>query len=128
MGKKLCLSIYGELYMIDLEMVMYLQADDHYTVAYYASGTHFMVPFGISKVETAIAEKLDGDNYLIRLSRKYIVNTRCIYHVNAVKQEVQLVDAQGSTHSLHFPKPVLRKLIDMLSSSSVKQKVQLIQP
>src|SRR5574344_762981 len=127
MGKKLCLSIYGELYMIDLEMVMYLQADDHYTVAYYASGTHFMIPFGLSKVETAIAEKLDGDNYLIRLSRKYIVNIRCIYHVNAVKQEIQLADVQGTSHSLHVPKPVLRKLIDMLSSGSVKQKVQHIQ-
>ena len=128
MGKKLCLSIYGELYMIDLEMVMYLQADDHYTVAYYASGTHFMVPFGLSKVETAIAEKLDGDNYLIRLSRKYIVNIRCIYHVNAVKQEVQLVDAQGSTHSLHFPKPVLRKLIDMLSIRTAKKEKETSQP
>ena len=61
MGKKLCLSIYGELYMIDLEMVMYLQADDHYTIAYYASGTHFMIPFGLSKVEAAIIEKLDSD-------------------------------------------------------------------
>src|SRR5574344_1550343 len=126
MGKKLCLSIYGELYMIDLEMVMYLQADDHYTVAYYTSGTHFMIPFGLSKVEAAIAEKLDGDNYLIRLSRKYIVNTRCIYHVNAVKQEIQLADRFGNSHSLHFPKPVLRKLIDMLSTTSTKQHVQLI--
>ena len=128
MGKKLCLSIYGELYMIDLEIVMYLQADDHYTVAYYTSGTHFMIPFGLSKVEAAIAEKLDGDNFLIRLSRKYIVNTRCIYHVNAVKQEVQMVDAQGVSHSLHFPKAVLRKLIDMLNVRTAKQENEIFQP
>jgi DNA-binding LytR/AlgR family response regulator len=124
MGKKLCLSIYGELYMIDLEMVMYLQADDHYTIAYYTSGTHFMIPFGLSKVETAIAEKLDGDNFLIRLSRKYIVNIRCIFHINAIKQEIQLADASGCSHSLHFPKAVLRKLIDMLSTTFVRPKIQ----
>ena len=122
MGEKLCLSIYGELYMIDLEFVMYLQADDHYTVAHYVSGTHFMVPFGLSKVETAIADKLDWDNNFIRLSRKYIINTRCIYHINAVKQEVQLTDTQGTTHSLHVPKPILRKLINLLSSGSFKPK------
>ncbi len=127
MGKKLCLSIYGELYMIDLEMVMYLQADDHYTIAYYASGTHFMIPFGLSKVEMAIVEKLDGDKFLIRLSRKYIVNTRCIFHINAVKQEIQLADAQGISHSLHFPKAVLRKLINMLSLRTVKQETEIFQ-
>lgn len=117
MKEKLCFSLYGELYLIDLDLVMYLQADDHYTTAYYTSGTHFMIPFGLSKIETAIQDKLQDKNYLVRLSRKYIINTRCIFHINAVKQIVQLSDLNGNSHSLHLPKQVLRNLIESVSSA-----------
>jgi DNA-binding LytR/AlgR family response regulator len=118
MKNKLCLSISGELYMIDLNMIMYLQADDHYTVAYYTSGTHFLMPFGLSKVESAIAEASCGENFLVRLSRKYIINVRCVFHINVIKQEIQLSDDQGDRHTLHLPKMVLRKLINSLNHTS----------
>lgn len=115
MNKKLCLSIYGELYVIDLHLVVYLQADDHYTIVYYSSGTHFMVPFGLSKVETAIAE-IDNEQSIVRLSRKYMVNIRCIFHINVINQIIQLSGFNGECYSLHLPKPVLRNLIDKLNS------------
>lgn len=102
--------------MIDLDRVMYLQADDHYTHVYYASGTHFMVPFGLSRVDDAISQQLSPDKFLIRLGRKYIVNTRRIFHINTVKQVVQLSDDHGANHSLHLPKPILHGLMQMLSS------------
>lgn len=53
---RLCFGLYDELYVVDLGQVMYFQADDHYSHVYYASGTHFMLPFGLSKVESAIGE------------------------------------------------------------------------
>lgn len=104
--------------MIDLNMIMYLQADDHYTVAYYTSGTHFLMPFGLSKVESSIAEFCGGEHFLVRLGRKYIINKRCIFHINAIKQEIQLTDNQGERHTLHLPKLVLRKLIGSINAAS----------
>ena len=50
----LCLSAHDELYRIDLNQVLYMQADDHYTEVYYASGIHFMVPFGLVRIEAQI--------------------------------------------------------------------------
>lgn len=104
------------MYMIDLVKVLYLQADDHYTHVYYSSGTHFMVPFGLSKVEEAISGLPVDEKFLVRLGRKYIVNKHRIFHVNSVKQVLQLSDDHGTNHSLRLPKPVLHKLMQMLSS------------
>lgn len=115
MAQKICLSIYGELYRIDLEKVMYFQADDHYTHVYYTTGTHFLVPFGLSKVEMAVSGALPDDKYLMRLSRKYIINVRCIFHVNMLKQVVVLSDDHGTNHSIHLPRPTLRLLMQLLS-------------
>lgn len=115
MQNRLCFSVYGELYVVDLDMVMFFQADDHYTHVYYTSGTHFMIPFGLSKVETEVKERNADKNNFVRLGRKYMINMRRVFHVNAVKQVVLLSDDHGTNHTLHLPKPVLRLLMDMLS-------------
>lgn len=115
MESKLCFSVYGELFVVDLDRVMYFQADDHYTHVYYSSGAHFMIPFGLSKVEAAVDEKLADDKYFMRLGRKYMVNIRRVFHVNAIKQIALLVDDHGNNYTLHLPKPVLRLLMDRLS-------------
>lgn len=122
MQTRLCLNVYGEMYMIDLERVMYLQADDHYTHVYYSSGAHFMVPFGLSKVEAAISDHLPADSFLIRLGRRYIVNTRRIFHINCVKQVLQLSDDHGSNHSLTLPKPILHGLMQMMGGAPTVRK------
>lgn len=109
------MSTHNELYVVDCNSVMYLQADDHYTHVNYLSGAHFMVPFGLSVVEDAIAANCVGDKFLVRLGRKYIINIKAIIHINTVKQVVLLADAHGNNHSLHLPKPILRSLIDLLS-------------
>jgi hypothetical protein len=68
------LNTYNELYVIDCDVVMYLQADDHYTIVNYLSGAHFMVPFGLSVLEDSIQECCSNDKFLVRLGRKYIIN------------------------------------------------------
>lgn len=104
------------MYIIDPSRVLYMQADDHYTHVYYSSGNHFMVPFGLSKVETAVSEHLGEKPFLVRLGRKYIVNTHRVFHVNFMKQVLQLSDDSGTNHSLRIPKPVLRGLMQILDS------------
>ena len=116
--QKLILSIQGELYIIDLQKVMYLQADDHYTIVYYSTGAHFMVPFGLSKVEAAIAETCPDDYRFVRISRKYILNKSHIFHINVIKQTVHLTDEHGIGHALHTPKPALRELMTSLQIAS----------
>lgn len=121
MKTKLSLVIYGEMFALDLEMVMYLEADDHYTIVYYSSGIHFMLPFCLSKVEEAIKEKVVGETYLMRFSRKYMVNLDYVYHINVTKQIIQLCDNKGASYSLRIPKLVLRNFLDGVKKKSLEK-------
>lgn len=115
---KLYFSVYGELYVIDLDNILYFEADDHYTHVNYTQGTHFMIPFGMAKVEEAVAARLGGGSHIVRLSRKYMINTKRIFHINTIKQVVVLTDDHGANLTLHLPKHVLRTLMDELNAKN----------
>lgn len=117
MQTKLRFIVYGELYVVDLNQTMYFKADDHYTHIYYSSGTHFMIPFGLSKVEDAIHEKQQFRKRFVRLGRTYIVNIGYVFHVNAIKQVLLVSDSHGVNHTIHSPKPVLRTLMGLLDEA-----------
>lgn len=123
MEAKLCFSVYGELFVVNLGQVMYFKADDHYTHICYASGTHFMIPFGLSKVEEAIHEKDPAGQKIVRLGRTYIVNLDSVFHVNTIKQELQVADDHGINHTIHLSKPVLRNLMNLLGGAASPETV-----
>lgn len=118
MKTKITFSTYNELYVVDCYNVMYLEADDHYTHVYYLTGAHFLIPFGLSEVMEPITHALGDDCFLLRLGRKYVVNTHVVFHINTVKQVLLLTDMQGNSHSLHLPKTTLRSLIDLIDSKN----------
>lgn len=123
---RIFLTTYNELYIVDSEQLLYLEADDHYTMVNYTSGTRFMVPFGLSKVEVAISEAFaaasSGENApertLIRVGRKFLINTKHVIHINTMKQVLVLANAHGENFSLRLPKAVLRSLIDLLTGNN----------
>ena len=121
MSISLCLGGHDEMYVINLEMVMYFQADDHYSHVFYATGATFMVSYGLSHIETFIAEQYPLQSNFLRLGRKYVVNTSFLFHINTVKQIVLLTDLNGASHSLHIAKPVLRDLIKKFECSRNKK-------
>lgn len=107
--------IKNELYIIHCNSVLYMQADDHYTLVYYLSGAHFMIPFGLSKVMERVWTVLGKDSYLVRVSRKFVVNLRAVFHINTVKEVVLLSDAHGVNHEIHVPKKTLHDLIPLMN-------------
>lgn len=112
---RLCLKSRDEVFFIDLERTLYIQADDHYAHVYYVSGAHFMVPFSLGRIEELVIATLGADSFMKRLGRKYVVNTRRVFSVNTVREQLLLADDQGKTEAIHLPKLVLRDLIDMLT-------------
>ena len=74
-----------------------------------------MIPFGLAKVEAALSNKGRAGDAFLRLGRKYIVNIRRVFHVNAVKQVAVLADDHGTIYTLRLPKPVLRMLMEDIS-------------
>lgn len=115
---RLRFSVYSEMFLVDLDMVLYFQADDHYTHVYYANGNRFMVPFGLSKVESMISENSDCGDHFVRLGRTYMVNLERVFQVNVVKCVVLLFDDQGVNYTLHLPKQALRKLMELINEKA----------
>lgn len=113
----LVLSAHDELFIIDLDRVLYLKADDHYTEVNYSSGAHFLVPFGLVKIEALVSAMPQARRHLLRLGRKYMVNTRRVFRINTVKEQLFLTLDDGSNTSLHLPKQVLRALIDTMQAT-----------
>lgn len=102
---------YNELYYVDLERVLYFQSDDHYAHVYYATGFHFMLPYGLSQIEAKLDEAGVSKD-LVRMGRKYIVNVDRIFRINTTTEQLILCDDRGESVVLHVPKVVLRSYID----------------
>ncbi len=110
----LCLGSYDELYLIDLNKVVYMEADDHYSNIYYTGESSFMVPYGLGEIEQRLLNMPWARQRLIRLGRKFIVNLQSVFRINTVKETIFLVNPAGGTLNLHISKPVLRGLIEQL--------------
>jgi len=115
---RLCFRNYGELFNVDLDQTIYFEADDHYTNVYYSSGAHFMIPFGLSRVEAQLAALGSRGAQFRRLGRTHIVNTDFIFHVNAVRQTVVVTDTRGGSHQIKLPKATIHTLMDYLSGNA----------
>jgi len=116
LSKTICLSGRDELYLVNLDLVLYMQADDHYTHIYYTTNHHFLVPYGLSAIEQMIRDMKDDSVPLMRLGRKYIINLQCIHYVSILKGSVSLSDLHGGVVVLHISKPILRSMSSLFLS------------
>lgn len=104
--------------MFNLNDIMFFEADDHYTHIRSSFGNKILVPFNLGSIEKNIKENFPYAVNIVRMGRKFIINTRCIYHINATKQTVSLSDYHGRTLTLSVSKPVLRNLMEAIKSDS----------
>lgn len=110
----LYLGVVGECFLVDLHQVLYIQADDHYSHIHYGNGLHFMVPFGISRLEKAVERQMGEDSMFRRIGRKYIVNLDRVFHINVPRQSLQYFDSNGNVQTLTLPKPLLQGLVEYI--------------
>ena len=111
---RLVLKGHEEIFFIDLNKVLYFLADDHYAHVYYASGYHCMVPYGLSKIETLLQEMDDDTSFMLRLSRKYIININKLQRISTVKAAIVLLDDAGNAVTLQVSKAALRENLEAL--------------
>ena len=112
---RLVLKGHDEIYLIDLNKVLYFLADDHYAHVYYTTGYHSMVPWGLSKIEDCLQEMGSDASFMMRLSRKYIINVNRLQRVSTVKEAIALLDDIGNVVTLHVSKAALRENLEVLS-------------
>lgn len=115
--KKLCINSRDELVVIDLEKVMFLQANGNYTLFVYAEGQKTMVSLGLTKVEEALKKILpiDKPSPFVRMGRSLIINQRYLHGINVLKQKVTLSDGGKNLYSLIVPKVLLKQYKEQIN-------------
>ena len=91
----MCLTLCGEIYMLNLDEALLFEADDHYTKIRNLYGNKIMVPFCLGEIEREIRTRFPDHNNLVRMGQKYIINKNRVFHMNALKQTVSLYDSNG---------------------------------
>lgn len=104
-----------EMYIVNLENLIYFKADDHYTHVYYITETQILLPFSLSKIES----QLSCVPYIIRAGRRYLINTKSIYRVNCVKQEIMFFNRNGEIRTIKLSKEAVKNVMGCLWKGAV---------
>ena len=107
---KLKLYNRDEIFVLDLDMVLYFKAEDHYTNMYYSKETKLLLPFGLSHMESMLAEACGNSNTFVRAGRSHLIDTRKVVRVSVAKETVTLMGGKDSLVSIHMSKNVVRDL------------------
>lgn len=80
-----------ELLRVSLKHVVYFEADGNYTHVYFSNGAKATLLYSLSNMEQLIDEKLRGKvQPFIRIGKRYIVNSTCVFQINTLKQKLVL--------------------------------------
>ena len=106
-----------ELLRINIEHILYFEADRNYTKLLLSEGIQFTFAVNIGKVEEMLAAQIsDPNTILIRVGKSHIVNKMHILQINLPKQKLLLLAGEGKPRELIIPKEPLRALKDSLEA------------
>ena len=117
MDKYLMIKTRDELLRINIEHILYFEADRNYTKLLLSEGIQFTFAVNIGKVEEMMAAQIsDPNTVLIRVGKSHIVNKKHILQINLPKQKLLLLPGEGKPRELIIPKEPLRALKDSLEA------------
>lgn len=104
-----------ELLRVSLKHVVYFEADGNYTHIYFSNGAKAALLYSLSNMEQLIDEKLKGKvQPFIRIGKKYIVNSSCIFQINTLKQKLILTSFDmPQLYTLAVSKEALKSLKEL---------------
>ena len=106
-----------ELLRINIEHILYFEADRNYTKLLLSEGIQFTFAVNIGKVEEMLTAQIsDPNTILIRVGKSHIVNKMHILQINLPKQKLLLLAGEGKPRELIIPKEPLRALKDSLEA------------
>ncbi len=104
-----------ELLRINIEHILYFEADRNYTKLLLSAGIQFTFAVNIGKIEDMLAAQIsDSTTILMRVGKSHIINKTHILQINLPKQKLLLLADEGKPRELVIPKDPLRTLKDSL--------------
>jgi DNA-binding LytR/AlgR family response regulator len=123
MDKYLMIKTRDELLRINIEHILYFEADRNYTKLLLSEGIQFTFAVNIGKVEEMLEAQLsNADTTLIRVGKSYILNKKHILQINLPKQKLLLLAGEGKPRELTVPKDPLRALKETLENEVAGKK------
>lgn len=114
-----------ELLKVDLNRVVYFEAETNYTKIVLSNGLSNLVLMNLGKMEELLSVRTKEDSRsFARIGKRYIVNMSYIYRINVLKQELTLSDQRFFSQTLSISKDALKKLKELMSPSSAKEAKQ----
>lgn len=103
-----------ELLRIDLQKVVYFEADANYTNLYTVNTMKAVIGMNLGSTQALLArQSQENMPVFMRIGKKYIVNTRFICQVHIAKQKLVLSDFEHFTFTLPASKEALKTVKEM---------------
>lgn len=115
MNKKyLFLNSRDELLRIDIDKIVYFEADGNYTNIVLSNRLKAVTCMNLSKMQKALTDKLKEEaSRFVRIGKKYIINHNFIFQIHVLNQKLVLSDGENFTYALDVSKDALRNLKEL---------------
>lgn len=105
-----------ELMKVNLDRVVYFEADGNYTKIYIANGLSGMVLTSLGKIEELLATRFkDERGRFARIGKRFVINLAYIFRINVLKQELTLSDQKSFSCTVSISRDALKKLKGLMT-------------
>ncbi len=115
-SKYLVFNSRDELLKINLDKIVYFEAEGNYTRIFIANGLTGMVLMGLGKIEELLATRFKEERgRFVRIGKRFVVNLAYIFRINVLKQELTLSDQKSFASTVSISRDALKKLKDLMT-------------
>ena len=112
-----------ELLKVNLDRVVYFEADGNYTKIYITNGLSGMVLTNLGKIEELLATRFkDERGRFARIGKRFVVNLAYIFRINVLKQELTLSDQKTFSCVVSISRDALKKLKELMTPAPKPEK------
>lgn len=119
--KMIVFSSRDELLRIDVQKIVYFEADGNYTNIVTQNKIRSSVCMNLGQMEQVLASQCqDAETRFVRIGKKYIINIDYIYKISSLKKQLVLTNYENFVFQLELSKDALKKLKEMMRKINTK--------
>lgn len=108
------------LLRLDIERIVYFEANGNYTYVISKNKLKQLVTISLSKMEEALTAQLaEGAAIFMRVGKRFIINRNFIYSIDTAHQRLCLSDMDSFAFLLPVSSAALRKVKELIISKRV---------
>jgi DNA-binding LytR/AlgR family response regulator len=112
---KIYFNTRDELNRIDIDKIVYFEADGNYTDIVMVNKLRATVGMNLGEMEQTLASQIGAEaKIFMRIGRRFIINMQYIYQINVLKQQLILSDYDHFAFQLTASKDALRKVKELM--------------